>query len=82
VIGNWGIAFQGDWKGDMSVFDFLVEVDEKCASHDLPKDDLLRHAKMLFRGEALVWYRMIESRVSNWTDLCEFLLIGYSETTR
>ncbi|KAH0815957.1 hypothetical protein GEV33_006835 [Tenebrio molitor] len=57
VIGNWGIAFQGDRKGDLSVFDFLVEVDEKCASHDLPKDDLLRHSKMLFKSEALVLLR-------------------------
>jgi hypothetical protein len=87
VIGNWGIAFQGDRKDELSVFDFLVEVSEKCASHDLPQDDLLRHAKMLFRGEALVWYRIIESRVSSWADLCEFLKeeflpIGYSETAR
>jgi hypothetical protein len=87
VVGSWGIAFQGDRKDELSVFDFLEKVSEKCASHDLPQDDLLRHAKMLFRGEALVWYRMIESRVSSWADLCEFLKeeflpIGYSETAR
>ncbi|KAJ3628526.1 hypothetical protein MTP99_015826 [Tenebrio molitor] len=87
MIGSWGIAFQGDRKHELSVFDFLVEVSEKCASHDLQQDDLLRHAKMLFRGEALVWYRMLESRVSSWADLCEFLKekflpIGYSETAR
>jgi hypothetical protein len=68
VIWSWNIAFQGDRKDELSVLDFLVEVDEKCASHDLPQDDLLRHAKMFFRAlEALVWYRMTESPVSSWT---------------
>ncbi|KAH0814473.1 hypothetical protein GEV33_008319 [Tenebrio molitor] len=58
-----------------------------CATHDISQDDLLRHVKLLLKGEALVWYRMVESRISSWYELCErlkeeFLPIGYSETAR
>jgi hypothetical protein len=42
------------------VFDFIVRVNEKCASLDLLQDALRRHAKLLFKGEALIWFRMIE----------------------
>jgi hypothetical protein len=67
------------------VFDFIVQINEKCASLDLPQDALRRHAKLLFKGEALIWFRMIESCVSSWTDICErlkekFLPIGYYDT--
>jgi hypothetical protein len=86
-IGSWNIVFKGDRCNDLAVFDFIVEVNERCASLGLPQDDLLRHAKLLFKGDALIWYRMIENRVSSWPDLCdrlkeEFLPIGYSDTAR
>jgi hypothetical protein len=69
------------------VFDFIVRIKEKCDSLDLPHDALRRHAKLLFKGEALIWFRMIESSVSSWTDICdrlkeEFLPIGYYDTAR
>jgi hypothetical protein len=80
-------VFKGDRCNDLAVFDFIVEVNERCASLGLPQDDLLRHAKLLFKGDALIWYRMVENRVSSWPDLCdrlkeEFLPIGYSDTAR
>jgi hypothetical protein len=53
------------------VFDFIVQINEKCASLDLPQDALRRHATLLFKGEALIWFRMIENSVSSWTDICE-----------
>jgi hypothetical protein len=86
-IGSWNIVFKGDRCNDLAVFDFIVEVNERCASLGLPQDDLLRHAKLLFKGDALIWYRMVENRVSSWPDLCdrlkeEFLPIGYSDTAR
>jgi hypothetical protein len=86
-IGSWGITFRGDRKDDLAVFDFIVRVNEKCASLDLPHDALRRHAKLLFKGEALIWFRMIESSVSSWTDIYdrlkeEFLPIGYYDTAR
>jgi hypothetical protein len=69
------------------VFDFIVRIKEKCDSLDLPHDALRRHAKLLFKGEALIWFRMFESSVSSWTDICdrlkeEFLSIGYYDTAR
>jgi hypothetical protein len=87
VMGSWGVTFAGDRNNELAVFDFLTQIKEKCAAHDISQDDLLRHVKLLLRGEALVWYRMVESRVSSWTELCEplkeeFLPIGYSETAR
>jgi hypothetical protein len=86
-IGSWGITFRGDRKDDLAVFDFIVRIKEKCDSLDLPHDALRRHAKLLFKGEALIWFRMIESSVSSWTDICdrlkeEFLPIGYYDTAR
>ncbi|KAH0810551.1 hypothetical protein GEV33_012241 [Tenebrio molitor] len=86
-IGSWSIVFKGDRCNDLAVFDFIVEVNERCASLGLRQDDLLRHAKLLFKGDALIWYRMVENRVSSWPDLCdrlkeEFLPIGYSDTAR
>jgi hypothetical protein len=86
-IGSWGITFGGDRKDDLAVFDFIVRINEKCDSLDLPHDALRRHAKLLFKGEALIWFRMIESSVSSWTDICdrlkkEFLPIGYYNTAR
>jgi hypothetical protein len=80
-------VFKGDRCNDLAVFDFIVEVNERCASLGLRQDDLLRHAKLLFKGDALIWYRMVENRVSSWPDLCdrlkeEFLPIGYSDTAR
>jgi hypothetical protein len=87
VMGSWGVTFAGDRNNELAVFDFLTHIKEKCATHDISHDDLLRHVKLLLKDEALVWYRMVESRVSSWTELCErfkeeFLPIGYSETAR
>jgi hypothetical protein len=86
-IGSWSITFQGDRKDDLAVFDFIIQVNEKCTSLDLPHDALRRHAKLLFKGKALIWFRMIESSVSNWTEICErlkeeFLPIGYYDTAQ
>jgi hypothetical protein len=41
-IGSWSIVFKGDRCNDLAVFDFIVEVNERCASLGLPQDDLLR----------------------------------------
>jgi hypothetical protein len=73
VMGSWGVTFAGDRNKELAVFDFLTQIKEKCAIHDISQDDLLRHVKLLLKGEALVWYRMVESRVSSWTELCERL---------
>jgi hypothetical protein len=69
IIASWGIAFKGDRINELSVFDILVEVVRSA----LPLDDLLRHAKLLFKGEALVWLRLMEVRVSSWSNLRECL---------
>ncbi|KAJ3634966.1 hypothetical protein MTP99_007906 [Tenebrio molitor] len=69
-IRSWGIVFQGDRKDDPAVFDFIVRVNEKCASLDLSQDALLGLAKLLLKDEALIWLKE------------QFLPIGYSETAR
>ncbi|KAH0818887.1 hypothetical protein GEV33_003904 [Tenebrio molitor] len=57
IITSWGIAFTGDRINELLVFDFLVEVVRSA----LPLDDLLRHVTLLFKEEALVWLRLMET---------------------
>jgi hypothetical protein len=69
---------------EIEIWGIIFQGDRK---DDLPHDVLRRHANVLFKGEALIWLRMIGSSVSSWTDICErlkeeFLPIGYYDTAR
>ncbi|KAH0811923.1 hypothetical protein GEV33_010867 [Tenebrio molitor] len=55
---------------EIEIWGIIFQGDRK---DDLPHDVLRRHAKVLFKSEALIWLRMIRSSVSSWTDICERL---------
>jgi hypothetical protein len=67
-MGSWGVTFAGDRNNELAVFDFLTHIKEKCATHDISHDDLLRHVKLLLFGyseiarDKLLNYRQTEGQ--------------------
>lgn len=59
------------------VLNFLLRLGELCRSRGISDDMLYRSAAELFSGDALYWYRSIESEVSNWSELKDLLLEEY-----
>jgi hypothetical protein len=45
VMGSWGVTFARDRLIELAVFDFLTQIQKKCATHDISQEDLLRHVK-------------------------------------
>lgn len=68
-VYKWGIHF--DAESGQSVGAFLQRVEELRRARRVTTDDLFESAVDLFSGQALVWYRSVQSRVGSWGELCQ-----------
>uniref|UniRef100_A0A1Y1L4P6 Retrotransposon gag domain-containing protein n=1 Tax=Photinus pyralis TaxID=7054 RepID=A0A1Y1L4P6_PHOPY len=68
-VYKWNLKFAGNIKDSISFNSFLEKVEDLCTSRNVNKKQLFDSAIDLFEGEALVWFRMVRSQVSNWESL-------------
>ena len=82
-IYKWGVTFSGESSG-MSVYQFLERVEELAKARHASKVDLYASAIALFEDKALLWFRSVRSRISDWDALItalkqEFLPPDYDD---
>lgn len=76
-IYKWNITkFQGDNK-PISLSAFLENVEELRLSHGVSSKQLFDSAHELFSGKALIWFRSIKNKISDWTHLVNELRLQF-----
>ncbi len=65
-VSRWGIKFSGD--DDVTVMDFLRQVDIWKKSEKMSGSKLLSKAHQLLKGSAWTWYTSAADRFENWGD--------------
>lgn len=68
-VFKWGLKY--DFESGQSVGCFLQRVEELRRARGVSHTELFDSAVDLFSGQALVWYRSVQSRVSSWNELCQ-----------
>jgi hypothetical protein len=71
-IHTWGVSFNGEENG-MTVNQFLERVEELSVARNATNRDLFNAAIDLFSGKALIWYRSVRSRLSDWDEVVQLL---------
>lgn len=71
-IKSWGLTFNGEID-NLSLNSFLERVNELAESRGISKEQLFKKSIELFDGKALIWYRSIKDKVSDWDNLCKYL---------
>lgn len=82
-IKSWGLSFNGE-SDNMGLNAFLERVFELAEAHGVSKLQLFKSSVELFDGKALIWFRSIREKVSDWESLCkelrkEFLPHDYND---
>lgn len=80
IIEKWP-KFSGD-NNTIPVTDFLRQIDILCRSYDITKQELRRHAHLLFKENAYVWYTTYEDRFQSWETLESYLKMRYDNPNR
>lgn len=75
-VYKWNLKFSGDPKR-MSVNNFLERVEELRVARHVSEADLFASAIDLFEGKALLWYRSVSARCSDWQELSKLLMLHY-----
>ena len=66
-VCKWGLTFSGEASDDLCAF--LERVKELAVARNVSSRDLFRDAVDLFSGNALIWYRSVRDRLSDWNSL-------------
>lgn len=82
-ISKWGIRYKGDKREELGVCEFIQAVEDRMKSRNVSERELMMSVKELLDGDALLWYRLVESRVKTWGELrselrAEFLPYKYT----
>lgn len=76
-IAKWNLTkFHGDNKS-ISLSAFLENVEELRLSHGVSSKQLFDAAHELFAGKALIWFRSIKNKISDWTHLVNELRLQF-----
>lgn len=68
-VPQWKLVkYTGD-NPRISLGQFLLNVEDKCISRHVDKEELYESAADLFEGTALAYYRYIRGRVNSWQEL-------------
>ncbi|KAF6197312.1 hypothetical protein GE061_020334 [Apolygus lucorum] len=67
-IYKWGLTYSGDVP-NVSLGDFLDEVEDRRASRQISKNKLFECAADLFTGTARIWFRANREKLTSWDDL-------------
>lgn len=65
-LSEWGIKFNGDPK---KVYSFLERITALAKSRKVENSELFNSAVELFIDDAFVWFRNVQTRVSDWESL-------------
>lgn len=69
-INQWKIVFSGDTsngRNELSIHDFIAQVEMFRRSEDVPEDDLIRQIIHLLTGRARLWYQTEYHNISDTT---------------
>lgn len=75
-VSRWNLKFSGDGRG-LSVNAFLLNVEEHKRANHVSDIELFDSAFLLLQGDALVYFRSIQSKVHNWGSLANHLREEY-----
>uniref|UniRef100_A0A1Y1JUV7 CCHC-type domain-containing protein n=1 Tax=Photinus pyralis TaxID=7054 RepID=A0A1Y1JUV7_PHOPY len=78
-VYKWGLAFTGD-VNELGVNSFLQRVNELRIARHISTEQLFDSAVDLFKGDGLVWFRAIRTRVSTWEELVNKLRYDFLPT--
>jgi hypothetical protein len=73
---KWNLKFSGD-TAKLGVNSFLERVDELKTARNMSDKQLFNSAVDLFEDQALIWYRSIKSKISDWADLVHALKLNF-----
>lgn len=80
IIGSWE-KFSGD-NSPIPLAAFLRNIDMMCESYEITKEELRRHAHILFKGDAYTWYTTYVKRFTTWETLLYYLNLRYDNPNR
>lgn len=69
-FAKWNIVFDGQ----SSPHSFLDSVNERVSAYKVPDKVIFDSAFVLFKDQALLWYRGVKGQVSSWSELSKLLL--------
>lgn len=80
---KWHLMFTGD--DNKSINSFLIDVEEKAETYGVTEARLLMGISELLDGSAKLWYRMVKSDISSWSEFKrlikqEYLPLDYTDT--
>lgn len=73
-VYKWGIQFDGK---NSSVKAFLERVKELSVARNVSETDLFNSAIDLFSDQALIWFRAVKDKVSNWSELVSQMELAF-----
>ncbi|KAL9696094.1 hypothetical protein quinque_015379 [Culex quinquefasciatus] len=80
MIEKWP-KFSGD-SSSVPVIDFLNQIDVRCRSYRVSKEELKTHAHLLFKDDAYTWYTAYERKFDSWDTLLYYLRLRYDNPNR
>lgn len=80
IVEKWP-KFLGD-SNPVPLVAFLRNVDILCRSYGIEKNELIRHAHLLFGGDASVWYTTYVDKFEDWEALVYYLTLRYDNPNR
>lgn len=80
IIEKWP-KFQGD-NNPVPLVSFLRNIDILCRSYGIAKSELIRHAHLLFQGDAAIWYTTYVEKLTDWEALVYYLTLRYDNPNR
>lgn len=69
-ISDWGLKFSGE-SDALGLNAFLLRVNELRESRGISTQQLFKSAVELFEGKALIYYRSLKDKISDWNTLCD-----------
>lgn len=74
-VYKWNLKFSGE--SNCSLLNFLDRVEELCKARRVSKEELLESAVDLFSDRAYVWYKSVQSSVTDWQSLVHLLKLNF-----
>lgn len=80
IVEKWP-KFFGD-SSSVPLVCFLRNVDILCRSYGIDKNELIKHAHLLFSGDASIWYTTYVEKFVDWDSLVYYLTLRYDNPNR
>lgn len=80
IVEKWP-KFYGD-SSSVPLVSFLRNIDILCRSYGIDKNELIKHAHLLFSGDASIWYTTYVDKFLDWDSLVYYLTLRYDNPNR